>query len=193
MIEYINGNIAEATPTYVIIDLHGMGYLLHISLTTYTALGGKKETKLFVHEVIREDAYTLYGFQSNSERELFRLLISVSGIGANTGMLFLSSMSPDELRVAIITGDIDKLKSVKGVGLKTAQRLVVELKDKLSKDPVLPDIFMLQNNTAREEALSALVTLGFGRKDAEKAVDKIVRAEPTKPVEQIIKDALKQM
>jgi holliday junction DNA helicase RuvA len=193
MIEYLNGQLIELNPAHVVLDLNGVGYFVNISLTTYSALSGTRSAKLYVHEVIREDAHLLYGFQNTDERELFRLLISVSGVGANTGILFLSSMSPNELRKAIVTDDVTRLKSIKGVGLKTAQRLIVELKDKLAKDPVSTDIFALQNNTVREEALSALVTLGFIKKNAEKVVDKIIRDEPTKTVEQVIKDALKQM
>jgi holliday junction DNA helicase RuvA len=193
MIEYLNGQLIELNPAHVVLDLNGVGYFVNISLTTYSALSGTRSAKLYVHEVIREDAHLLYGFQNTDERELFRLLISVSGVGANTGILFLSSMSPNELRKAIVTDDVTRLKSIKGVGLKTAQRLIVELKDKLAKDPVSTDIFALQNNTVREEALSALVTLGFIKKNAEKVVDKIIRDEPTKTVEQVIKDALKHM
>jgi holliday junction DNA helicase RuvA len=193
MIEYLNGQIVELNPAHVVLDVNGIGYFLNISLNSYSALSGNRITKLYVHEVIREDAHVLYGFHDFDERDLFRLLISVSGVGASTGILFLSSMSATELRKAIITDDVNRLKSVKGVGLKTAQRLIVELKDKLAKEPVSTDIFALQNNTVREEALSALVTLGFIKKNAEKVVDKIMRDEPTKPVEQVIKDALKQM
>jgi Holliday junction DNA helicase RuvA len=193
MIEYLSGLIIELNPAHVVIDINGVGYYVHVSLNTYTALHGHKNIKLYTHQVIREDAHLLYGFHNQDERELFRMLISVSGVGANTGVLFLSSLNVNEIKAAIVSADVNKLKSVKGIGLKTAQRIVVELKDKLEKEPVSGDIFLSINNTAREEALSALVTLGFVRKNAEKAVDKIVRENPEKSVEQIIKDALKQM
>jgi Holliday junction DNA helicase RuvA len=193
MIEYLSGQLAEITPAFVVVELNGLGYYVHVSLNTYTALRGNINTKLFIHELIREDAHSLYGFHDREERELFRMLISVSGVGANTGILFLSSLTVNEIRVSIISGDVDRLKSVKGIGLKTAQRIIVELKDKLTKEPVSNDIFNSLYNTAREEALSALVTLGFIKKNAEKVVDGILRVNPEKTVEQIIKDALKQM
>lgn len=193
MIEYLNGQIIEVNPAHVIVDLGGVGYYVHISLNTFAVLNGQRSTKIYTHQVIREDAHLLYGFHSVDERELFRMLISVSGVGANTGILFLSSLSVAEIKQAIVTADVNRLKSVKGIGLKTAQRLVVELKDKLEKEPILGDIFGSLNNTLREEALSALVTLGFVKKNAEKIVDKIIKENPEKSVEQIIKDALRQM
>jgi holliday junction DNA helicase RuvA len=193
MIEYLSGQLVEITPAFVVIELNGLGYYVHISLNTFTALRGNKSARIFIHEVIREDAHSLYGFHDRDEREIFRMLISVSGVGANTGILFLSSLTVNEIRVAIISGDVDRLKSVKGIGLKTAQRIIVELKDKLTKEPISNDIFLSLNNTAREEALSALVTLGFIKKNAEKVVDGILRVNPGKTVEHIIKDALKQM
>lgn len=197
MIEYLNGQIIELNPAHVVLDLNGIGYYINISIGTYSALSAHKQVKLHIHEVIREDAHPLYGFFTFEERELFRMLISVSGVGANTGILFLSSLSVPELKMAIVSGDVNKLKGVKGIGLKTAQRLIVELKDKLEKEPLSAhfsgDIFRGMNNTAREEALSALVTLGFVKKNAEKVLDKILSSNPEKTVEQLIKDALKQM
>jgi Holliday junction DNA helicase RuvA len=193
MIEYLSGQLIDLTPAFVVIELNGVGYYVHISLNTFTALRGNKTTRIFIHEIIREDAHSLYGFHDRDERELFRMLISVSGVGSNTGILFLSSLTVNEIKVAIVSGDVDRLKSVKGIGLKTAQRIIVELKDKLTKEPVSNDIFISLNNTTREEALSALVTLGFIKKNAEKVVDGILRGNPGKTVEQIIKDALKQM
>jgi holliday junction DNA helicase RuvA len=193
MIEYLDGQLAEINPAHVVIDINGVGYFIHISLNTFSFLNGKKTTRLFIHEVIREDNHLLYGFSEREERELFRLLISVSGVGANTGILFLSSLTVKEIQTAIVAGDIDRLKSIKGIGLKTAQRIVVELKDKLGKEPLSNDIFMTLNNSVREEALSALVTLGFVKKNAEKVIDKILRGNPGIKVEQIIKDSLKQM
>lgn len=193
MIEYLNGQLTELNPAHIVIDINGVGYFVHISLNTYTALSGKKQTKIYIHEVIREDAHLLFGFYDFDERELFRNLISVSGVGASTGIVFLSSLKADEIKVAIIADDVNKLKSVKGIGLKTAQRIIVELKDKLAKDPVSANIFAVENNSTREEALSALVTLGFVKKGAEKVVDKVMKNNPDISVEQIIKEALKQM
>jgi len=193
MIEYLDGQLTEINPAHVVIDINGIGYFIHISLNTFSALNGRKTFRLFIHEVIREDTHLLYGFYDREERELFRLLISVSGVGANTGILFLSSLTVNEIKTAIVTGDIDRLKSIKGIGLKTAQRIVVELKDKLGKEPVSNDIFLTLNNRVREEALSALVTLGFLKKSAEKVIDGILRENPGITVEQIIKDSLRQM
>ncbi|HPR31179.1 MAG TPA: Holliday junction branch migration protein RuvA [Prolixibacteraceae bacterium] len=193
MIEYLHGQIVERNPAYVVLDLNGTGYYIHISLSTYTLLADQQKARLFVHEVIREDAYSLYGFHDPAERELFRLLLSVSGIGANTGILLLSSLSVNEMKKAIVSDDVNRLKSVKGIGLKTAQRIIVELKDKLAREPVSSDIFLSENNTIREEALSALVTLGFIKKNAEKVIDGIMKKTPEKSVEQVIKDALKLM
>ena len=193
MIEYLNGHLIELNPAHVVVDISGIGYFVHVSLNTFTSLRDSKNVKLFIHEVIREDAHLLYGFHDTDERELFRLLISVSGVGANTGILFLSSLTVSEIKSAIVSGDVERLKSVKGIGLKTAQRIIVELKDKLTKEPLSGDIFTTLNNTTREEALSALVTLGFMKKNAEKVIDGILKVNPEKTVEQIIKDALKQM
>ncbi|MCF8363009.1 MAG: Holliday junction branch migration protein RuvA [Prolixibacteraceae bacterium] len=193
MIEYISGQIIELNPAHVVIDINGIGYFIHISVNTYSALNGKNQTMLYIHEIIREDAHLLYGFHNSDERELFRNLISVSGVGANTGILFLSSLPADKIKVAIISGDVNCLKSVKGVGLKTAQRIIVELKDKLSKEPISSNIFSTPDNSTRDEALSALVTLGFVKKGAEKVIDKIMKNNPDFSVEQIIKEALKQM
>lgn len=193
MIEYLDGKIVELNPAHAIVDVGGVGYFITISLNTYSALTRTKSGKLFIHEVIREDAHNLYGFSEPDERVLFRNLISVSGIGPNTGILFLSSLSVIEIKSAIVSGDFNKLKTIKGVGLKTAQRLVVELKDKLGKEPLPSDIFSTENNTTREEALSALVTLGFVKKNAEKIIDTILKQNPQSTVEQLIKDALKQI
>jgi Holliday junction DNA helicase RuvA len=193
MIEYLNGQVIELNPAHVVLDIGGIGYFIHVSLNTYTALSGQNKAHLYIHEVIREDTHALYGFHNFDERELFRMLISVSGVGANTGILFLSSLSAIELKGAIVSGDVNKLKSVKGIGLKSAQRIIVELKDKLAKEPVSANIFMTSNNTTRDEALSALVTLGFVKKNAENVVDAILREKPEIAVEQVIKDALKKM
>ncbi len=193
MFEYISGKIAETGPTHIVIDVSGIGYLLNISLNTYSRVEGKTEAQLFVHENIREDAYQLYGFSDRSERELFRQLISVSGIGANTARMMLSSLSPDELKNAILTGNVKIIQSVKGIGAKTAQRVIVDLKDKLGKEPIDQKIFAQQDNTIRDEALSALVMLGFAKNSAQKAIDKILTQDPTVKVEEVIKQALKIM
>ncbi len=193
MFEYISGRIAETGPTHIVIDVNGIGYLLNISLNTYSRVEGKVEAQLFVHENIREDAYQLFGFADPSERELFRQLISVSGIGANTARMMLSSLSPDELKGAILTGNVNQIKSVKGIGAKTAQRVIVDLKDKLGKEPIDQKIFAEQDNTIREEALSALVMLGFAKNSAQKAINKILSQDPSVKVEEVIKQALKIM
>jgi len=193
MYEYVSGKIVESSPAHVVIENNGLGYFLNISLTTYTAIKELKETTLYVHENIREDAYLLFGFYNQEERTLFRQLISVSGIGANTARMMLSSMPPGELKVAIITGNANQLKGIKGIGLKTAQRVIVELKDKLGKEGSDEKLFMATDNTVREEALSALVMLGFARAASQKVVDKLLVADPGSKVEQIIKQALKML
>jgi len=193
MYEYISGKIAESSPAHVVIDVNGIGYLLQISLNTFSRLEGKTEAQLFIHENIREDAFALFGFADPSERDLFRHLISVSGIGANTARMMLSSLSPEELRGAILTDNVNVIKGVKGIGAKTAQRVIVDLKDKLGKEPVDQKIFASQDNTIREEALSALVMLGFAKTGAQKAIDKILAQTPALKVEEVIKHALKIM
>ncbi|HKM92175.1 MAG TPA: Holliday junction branch migration protein RuvA [Prolixibacteraceae bacterium] len=193
MIEYLNGQLIELNPAHTVVDINGIGYFVHISVNTYSVLSGHKNARLYIHEVIRDDAHLLFGFHNFEERELFRLLISVSGVGPNTGVLLLSSLTVNELKETIVSGDFERLKTVKGIGIKTAQRIIVELKDKLEKTFISTNIFSSSNNTAREEALSALVTLGFVKKNAEKVVDKILREEPDNTVERIIKVALKQM
>lgn len=193
MYEYISGKIAEAGPAHVVIDVNGIGYMLNISLNTFTRLEGKIEAQLFIHENIREDAFQMFGFADPAERELFRQLISVSGIGANTARMMLSSLTPDELKGAILTENVNVIKGVKGIGAKTAQRVIVDLKDKLGKEPVDPKIFAGQDNTIREEALSALVMLGFAKNVAQKAIDKILSQDASAKVEEVIKQALKMM
>jgi Holliday junction DNA helicase RuvA len=193
MYEYISGKIAQTTPAYVIIENNGIGYFVNISLFTYEALKDKNEAQLYIHEHIREDAFLLYGFAETRERNLFQLLISVSGIGSNTARMMLSSMSPDELHIAISTGNVNQIKSIKGIGLKTAQRLIVELKDKISKTAEGENFLMPADNTKAEEALSALVMLGFSKAPSQKTIDKILKENPNNKVEEIIKLALKMM
>ncbi|MFO8022357.1 MAG: Holliday junction branch migration protein RuvA [Perlabentimonas sp.] len=191
MYEFITGNIVELNPTYAVIEANGIGYAVNVSLHTFAKLEGKSETTLYLHQVVREDAHLFYGFSEKSERELFRLLITVSGIGANTGRVILSSLSPDELTRAIAQGDFNLLKQIKGIGLKTAQRIVIELKDKLGKGLAEQEILSLSNNSIREEALSALVMLGFAKSAAEKSINQLLRQNPNHTVESVIKDALK--
>lgn len=193
MIEYIKGHITQITPTFVIIETGGVGYLVNISINTFSLLEGKTDFKILIHEVIREDAHQLFGFADAGEREIFRLLISVSGVGANTARMMLSSLSPAEIEKAIASSDVHVLQGVKGIGLKTAQRIIVDLKDKIGKHTGSGEIFSLTDNTNREEALSALVMLGFAKSAVAKVLDKIIREEKSLTVEDMIKRALKNL
>jgi len=193
MIDYIKGDITQITPTFITMEAGGIGYLINISITTFSKLEAKKEFKILIHEVIREDSHQLFGFADNEERDIFRLLISVTGVGANTARMMLSSLSPGEIEKAILGSDADLLKSVKGIGLKTAQRIIVDLKDKFGKHAGSAEIFTFADNTKREEALSALVMLGFAKSAVSKALDKIVRDEKNLTVEDMIKRALKNL
>ncbi len=194
MFEYIHGKITGLTPANAVIEAGAVGYFIHISLNTYSAINGQEQAKLFLHQVVREDAHLLYGFASASERELFRLLISVNGIGSNTALMMLSSLSPDEIRKAILEENVNLLKSIKGIGAKTAQRVIIDLKDKIGKSPASDQILISPaNNTIRDEALSALVMLGFARKNVEKEIDNILKTHPGITVEQTIKMALKSL
>ena len=193
MYEYFRGKIAESSPAHVVVDVNGVGYFINISLNTYSQLEGKSEVKILIHENIREDAFNLYGFMDKSERTLFRQLISVSGIGSNTARMMLSSLAPDEIINAILTGNVTQLKGIKGIGIKTAQRVIVDLKDKLGKSSLDAKIFASIDNTIRDEALSALVMLGFTKNSAQKAVDKILTGNPDEKVESVIKQALKML
>jgi Holliday junction DNA helicase RuvA len=193
MIDYIKGDITLITPTFVTIETGGIGYMVNISLTTFSKLETQKEFKILVHEVIREDSHQLFGFADNEERDIFRLLISVTGVGANTARMMLSSLNPGEIEKAILGSDSNLLKSVKGIGLKTAQRIIIDLKDKLGKHAGSDEIFTFADNTKREEALSALVMLGFAKSAVSKVLDKIVREEKTLSVEDMIKRALKNL
>lgn len=193
MYEYIKGAVASLKPSHVIVEANSVGYFVNISLHTYTELQGKETIKLYVHQSIREDAHLLYGFSTESERELFRMLISVSGIGSNTAIMMFSSLSPDEVSNAILNENINLLKSIKGIGIKTAQRVVIDLKDKIGKAPASEQIISSPDNTLRNEALSALIMLGFAKKPAEKELDKILTANPKQSVESVIKQALKSL
>lgn len=193
MFEYIKGNVVSLKPSHIVLEANSVGYFINISLNTYTQLNGKESTKIFVHQVIREDAHVLYGFATESERELFRMLISVNGIGSNTAIMMFSSLSPDEISSAILNENVNLLKSIKGIGVKTAQRVIIDLKDKLGKSLVSEQIVASTDNTIRIEALSALVMLGFAKKPVEKELDKILTAQPNLSVENVIKLALKSL
>ena len=203
MIEYVKGEIAEVTPAYAVIDVHGVGYGLNISLNTYSAIQGKQEARLWVYEAIREDAHVLFGFATREERDMFLLLITVSGVGANTARVILSELSAAELCNVIATGNERILKGVKGIGLKTAQRIIVDLKDKI------PDVGALEIRTSglqtnaqqmapaqkqvRDEAVSALTMLGFAPAPTQKVVNALLKDHPDLTVEQVVKMALKQI
>ncbi len=193
MIAQIKGKLIEKTPTFVVIDCNGVGYHINISLNTYSKIGNDENCLLYTHFVVREDAHLLYGFKEKSERELFRLLISVSGVGSSTAIMILSSLSPEETKMAISTGNVNLLKSVKGIGLKTAERIIIDLRDKIGKSDGTEIISSLANNTIKNEALSALVMLGFSKIPAEKALTKIMAETPDLKVEELIKKTLKSL
>lgn len=196
MIEYIKGEIAELFPTQMVLECNGIGYLLNISLNTFTAFNGKQEGKIYVHEIIREDSYTLYGFQSKEERELFILLTSVSGVGPNTARMILSSFTPSDLVQVIADKNEDALTSVKGIGSKTSQRILVDLKNKVKNVGAATAANVSTNSytgtsAIAEEAVAALVMLGFAKPASQKAVSSILKATPGSTVEQVIKQALR--
>lgn len=198
MIEYIKGELTEITPTMADIECNGLGYGINVSLNTYSAIQGKKEVKLYIYESIREDAYILYGFATKQERELFLLLISVSGIGGNTARMILSALTPSELCNVISSGNDKLLKTVKGIGLKTAQRIIVDLKDKISTTDIgtsttSAPISITANNEIYEEAIAALTMLGFAQAPSQKVVAAILKEEPEAAVEKVIKLALKRL
>lgn len=194
MITHIKGKLVEKSPTSVIIEVNGIGYLINISLNTFSAIPDQESLKLYTHLQIKEDSHTLFGFYTRKEREIFRLLISVSGIGASIARTMLSSLSPEQIIQGISIGDSAMIQSVKGIGLKTSQRVIIELKDKVLKIYDLDDKISFQNNnTAKEEALSALEVLGINKKTSEKLVDKIILDNAEASVELIIKEALKNL
>ncbi|HBI80600.1 MAG TPA: Holliday junction branch migration protein RuvA [Bacteroidales bacterium] len=194
MYEYIQGSLIELTPTHAVIEAGGIGYFVNISLQTYSQLEDKSQVKLWLHHVVREDAHLLYGFSEPREREMFRLLISVSGVGASIARLILSSLTTDEIQAAITTDNINLIKQVKGIGLKTAQRIVVDLKDKVSfGEAAITQILSTSNNTLKSEALSALTMLGFARSAADKVIDQVLKEMGPMPVEALIKHALKRL
>jgi len=195
MYDYIEGQLAELTPVSATIQTGGFGYLIHISLNTYTQLHARQNKDLpcmlYLHHVVREDAQLFYGFSDKQERSFFRLLISVSGVGAGTARMILSSLTGADLQKAVAEGNANMLKSVKGIGLKTAQRIIVDLKDKIGQSTATDDKFLLSNSSLKEEALSALINLGFTKASVEKVLDKIITVNPSATVEEIIKYALK--
>ena len=191
MYAYITGKVAEKSPTCVVLDNQGIGYCINITLNTFTAIGEKEEVKLYVHEQILEDAHNLFGFFTAAERDLFELLITVSGIGCNTARLILSSLTVNELSNAIANENVKTIQAVKGIGGKTAQRIIIELKDKLKKNDFPTEIFASPNNTIKTEALSALTILGFSKTAVDKALDKLLKQTPDATVETLIKEALK--
>lgn len=193
MIAHIQGKLVEKTPTEVIIDCNGVGYQVNISLHTYSLLPQSENIKLFTLLQIKEDAHTLFGFVEKSEREIFKLLLTVSGIGASIARTMLSSLEPKQIIQALAVGDLATIQSIKGIGSKTAQRAILDLKDKVLKVYDLDEVSMLQNNTNKDEALSALEVLGFNKKLAERVVDKIVNQDSNASVESIIKQALKNL
>ena len=205
MIEYIKGTLAELSPALAVVEACGVGYALNISLTTYTKIQGLKDEKLFVHEQLttggRDDSFTLYGFATKQERELYRMLISVSGIGANTARMMLSSLTPTELCNAIANGDEKIIKSVKGIGLKTAQRVILDLKDKIVSTGIAEELHVAKGHSAgpsvntavKGEAVSALTMLGFSPAPSAKVVVEILTAQPDLQVEMVVKEALKRI
>lgn len=199
MIDYIKGTITELTPTYTVLETGGIGYEIHIALPTFTALTGTKETILYIHEIIREDAHLLFGFRTKGERMLFLLLITVSGIGANTARMIMSSYSAAEIQQIIAQGNTAALNAIKGIGSKTSQRIIVELRDKIQKISIEPNGETINlkpgtiNNELKEEAVAALTMLGFAPNPSAKVVDNILSAQPAATVEQVIKMALKML
>ncbi|MDR9400323.1 MAG: Holliday junction branch migration protein RuvA [Psychroflexus sp.] len=192
MITQIEGQLIEKNPTHVVVKCSGISYFINISLFTYQQIPDGELVNIFTHLQVKEDAHTLYGFISRQEREIFRKLIGVSGIGANTARLMFSSLSPDEITQAIAKGDVDTIKSVKGIGAKTAQRVIIDLKDKIESS-VESENLTFQSNTNKDEALSALETLGYSKKQADRVIVKIVKAQPEASIEEIVKQALKNL
>ena len=193
MITQIKGKLVEKNPTQVVVDCNGIGYEVNISLNTFSSLSSDENIKLFTHLQVREDAHILYGFFTVLERAVFRLLISVSGIGTSTARTMLSSLTPSEIQQAIGTEDVATIQGVKGIGLKTAQRVIIELKDKIKSLQGTDEIPVFKSNTIKEETLSALEVLGYSRKASEKVVDKLIQGDPDSSVEELIKSALNKL
>ena len=195
MIDYIKGEIIELTPTDIVLECHGIGYNILISVQTYSALEGKKDAIIYIHHYLREDEELYYGFATKEERKMFRLLIGVSGVGAATARMMLSSLSVDEIQNAILSEDVNRIKSVKGIGLKSAQRLILELKDKVVKggETDMSALFTKVDNKASEEATTALIMLGFTKVNVNKAVNAVLKEDPTASVENIIRKSLQKL
>ncbi len=193
MITHIRGKLVEKNPTFAVVETNGVGYWLNISLNTYSQLPDNEFVILYTHLSIKEDAHTLYGFINKTEREIFRLLISVSGVGPSIARTMLSSMTTDEIQQAIASNNVSIIQSVKGIGVKTAQRVLVDLRDKISKTYAIDEVYVSQSNTIKNEALSALEVLGFNKKQVEKVVDKILLDNNSLSVEVLIKNALKNL
>jgi Holliday junction DNA helicase RuvA len=193
MYEYIEGLLKDKNPTCCVIETGGIGYFIQISLTTYTQLESTSHAKLYLHQVVREDAHLLFGFYSRQEREMFRLLLTVSGIGANTARMMLSSLTSEDIQQAILVGNVALLQGIKGIGAKTAQRAIIELRDKIGKEKITGELFAIKDNRLKEEALSALIILGFNKSEADKVISKIIVAEKSLTLEELIKKALKQL
>ena len=195
MIDYIKGEIIELTPTDIVLECHGIGYNILISVQTYSALEGKKDTQIYIHHYLREDEELYYGFATKEERKMFRLLIGVSGVGASTARMMLSSLTVEEIQNAILSEDVSRIKSVKGIGLKSAQRIIIELKDKVVKggETDMTALFSKSDNKASEEATTALIMLGFTKVNVNKAVSSVLKEDPTATVENIIRKALQKL
>ena len=195
MIDYIKGEIIELTPTDIVLECHGIGYNILISVQTYSALDGKKEATVYIHHYLREDEELYYGFATKEERKIFRLLIGVSGVGAATARMMLSSLTVEEVQNAILSEDVNRIKSVKGIGLKSAQRIIIELKDKIVKgdETDLSALFTKIDNKASEEATTALIMLGFTKVNVNKAVNAVLKEDPTASVENIIRKSLQKL
>jgi len=193
MITHLKGRLVEKNPTFVVIECSGVGYFVNISLHTFSKISDSESIQLYTHLQIKEDSHTLYGFAENSEREIFRLLLSVSGIGSSIARTMLSSLTPVQIKNAIACGDVPTIQAVKGIGAKTAQRVILDLKDKVLKIYDIDEVSPNSNNTNKEEALSALEVLGFVRRQSEKAVEKVLSQDSTLSVEDIIKHALKNL
>ena len=193
MIHHLKGQLIEKNPTYIVIACNGVGYMVNISLHTFSLIPDSENISIYTHLHVKEDSHTLYGFYQKSERDIFRLLISVSGVGTSTARTMLSSLEPNQVKDAIANGDVPTIQSVKGIGAKTAQRVILDLKDKILKVYGEDEVFVPQDNTIKEEALSALETLGFARKQATRVVDKIMKDSNSPTVASIIKMALKNL
>ncbi len=193
MITHIQGKLVEKNPSYVIIDCNGIGYFINITINTYEKIPSEEHLKLFIHLIIREDSHTLYGFYDVVEREMFKLLINVNGVGPSTARMVLSKLTPKEFQKAVVTNDVGVVKSVKGIGPKSAQRIIIELKDKLDKDLDINNLSLPVENKIKEEALNALEVLGFTKKQIEKVIDSFLKKDPTISVEELIKQTLKKI